>query len=143
MVPINGGVITGSRHNGVSSNNYGSNSNKGYPNTFADPNAVAANFRLPLFSDSRAGVCSCLRGLKRWNLDFAMAKTTRVTERVSMRFDVQMINVFNHPLLNDANSGGNTGYNGVDLSTDVPDFGVMYTQSNLPRYVQWGLRFDF
>jgi hypothetical protein len=73
-----------------------------------------------------------LRGLNRWNVDFGISKTTRITERVSTRFDCQMTNVFNHVMFNDPN---------VDISSG--NFGVLRNQYNQPRFIQFGLRFDF
>ena len=72
------------------------------------------------------------RGLNRWNVDFGVSKTTKITERVSTRFDCQMTNVFNHVMFNDPNT---------DISSG--SVGVLNTQYNQPRYIQFGLRFDF
>ncbi|HEU5453564.1 MAG TPA: carboxypeptidase-like regulatory domain-containing protein [Terriglobales bacterium] len=145
MVPINPGKsFIASRHDSVTigSNGYGSDSDKGpfqggYPNIFANPDAVAAGFRLPLFSDPRAGYFNGLRGLGRWNVDMSLGKTTKITERLSTRFEVQMVNAFNHPELSD---------NGPSAALDIAtpsSFGVLSTQYNRPRFIQWGLRFDF
>jgi len=41
------------------------------------------------------------RCLNRWNVDFGISKTTKITERVSTRFDCQMTNAFNHVMFND------------------------------------------
>jgi len=72
------------------------------------------------------------RGLNRWNVDFGVSKTTKITERVSTRFDCQMTNVFNHVMFNDPST---------DLSTG--NFGALNSQYNAPRFIQFGLRFDF
>ena len=72
------------------------------------------------------------RGLNRWNVDFGISKTTKITERVSTRFDTQMTNVFNHPMFSDP---------ATDLS--VGNFGRLNNQYNGPRFIQFGLRFDF
>jgi hypothetical protein len=117
---------------------WGADSLDGYPNAFTDPAAVATAFRLPLFSDSRVGFSNSMRGQKRWNVDFALSKKTQITERFSTTFEMQMINAFNHPMLTDAE--GQAGY--MDLRYKS-SFGVMDTQYNQPRYIQWGLRFDF
>jgi hypothetical protein len=80
--------------------------------------------------------------MARWNVDFAVAKTTHVTERVSTRFDVQFVNAFNHPMF-----GSNTFFGtNVEPNTDISvpqTFGVLSKQFNSPRYIQMGLRFDF
>jgi hypothetical protein len=72
------------------------------------------------------------RGLNRWNVDFGVSKITKITERISTRFDCQMTNVFNHVMF-------------VDPTTDIGSgsFGALNTQYNQPRFIQFGLRFDF
>ena len=73
-----------------------------------------------------------LRGLNRWNIDFGISKTTKITERVSTRFDCQMTNALNHVMFTDP---------GTDLSSG--SFGTLNTQYNAPRFIQFALRFDF
>jgi hypothetical protein len=72
------------------------------------------------------------RGLNRWNVDFGISKTTKITERVSTRFDCQMTNTFNHVMFNDPNTDITSG-----------NFGVLRNQYNAPRFIQFALRFDF
>jgi hypothetical protein len=101
-------------------------------NAFSNAAAVSGNFRTPdLFLDNRTGR-GFIRGLPRWNIDFGISKTTKISERMSTRFDCQMTNVFNHTLLNEPPtelSGGN--------------FGRLNAQYNAPRHIQFALRFDF
>jgi len=101
-------------------------------NAFSNASAVSGNFRTPdLFLDNRTGR-GFIRSLPRWNIDFGISKTTKISERVSTRFDCQMTNVFNHTMLNDPPtelSGGN--------------FGRLNAQYNAPRHIQFALRFDF
>ncbi len=137
------GSIDASRHNNpITTGTFGTNSSPGgVPNAFQNPDAVVAQFRYPTFADNRLGL-GAVRGMFRWNVDFALAKTTRITERVSTRFDVQFVNAFNHPMF-----GGNTffGWNN-EPNTDISSqqtFGVLSQQFNSPRYIQMGLRFDF
>jgi hypothetical protein len=73
-----------------------------------------------------------LRGLSRWNVDFGVSKTTKITERVSTRFDCQMTNALNHVMFFDP---------GVDISSG--SFGKLNAQYNAPRFIQFALRFDF
>jgi hypothetical protein len=136
------GSIGTSRHNEPTTGTFGTNSSPGgVPNAFQNPDAVVAQFRYPTFADNRLGG-GAVRGLFRWNVDFALAKTTNVTERFSTRFDVQFVNAFNHPMF-----GANTYYGfNVEPNTDVSSphtFGVLSKQFNSPRYIQIGLRFDF
>jgi hypothetical protein len=111
-------------------------------NAFANPAAVQADFRVPdIGSDGRNGR-GYIRGYGRWNIDFGVSKTTKITERVSTRFDCQMTNVFNHPLL--AGTGGlYSGDMAVDIAGGASSFGAINTQYNAPRFIQFGLRFDF
>lgn len=141
LIKTSSGAIGTSRTNNPTIGAFGGNSSSGVPNAFSNPDQVVSQFRYPTFADNRLGL-GAVRGLFRWNADFALAKTTRVTERVSTRFDVQFVNAFNHPMF-----GGNTffGWN-VEPNTDVSSpktFGVLSQQFNSPRYIQMGFRFDF
>jgi hypothetical protein len=140
LLRTSSGTVGSSRHNNPTIGNFGTNSSPGgVPNAFANPDAVEAQFRYPTFDDKRLGF-GAVRGLVRWNVDFALAKTTRITERLSTRFDVQFVNAFNHPMF----SGSQ--YFSFEPGADVAspqNFGVMSSQFNTPRYVQMGLRFDF
>jgi len=51
-----------------------------------------------------------IRALDSWQVDFALMKNTKITERVSAEFGVQFFNVFNHVQLGDP-SGGNITFN--------------------------------
>ena len=108
---------------------------------FQNPDAVLANFRYATFADKTLGF-GAIRGPMRWNVDLSLAKRTRITERVSTRFDVQFVNAFNHMMFG---SGGDSFFSfepGADLSSPE-SFGVMSSQFNSPRFIQIGLRFDF
>ena len=134
------GSIGTSRHNNPTTGTFGTDStDTGAPNAFSNPDAIAAQFRYPTFADGRLGF-GAIRGLFRWNVDFSLAKTTRITERIKTRFDVQFVNAFNHPMF----SGGQyfSFEPGADLSSPE-SFGVMSSQFNSPRFIQIGLRFDF
>lgn len=143
LIKTTSGTIDASRQNNpVTTGTFGTNSSPGgVPNAFGNPDQVVSQFRYPTFADRRLGL-GAVRGMFRWNVDFALAKTTHITERVSTRFDVQFVNAFNHPMF-----GGNTffGWNN-EPNTDVSSpqtFGVLSQQFNSPRYIQMGLRFDF
>jgi hypothetical protein len=148
LIPIKSGVVGTSRNNNptLGSSGLGSGSAGGAPNAFASPDAIAAGFRYPTFADGRLGM-GAIRGLFRWNFDFGLAKTTRITERLSTRFDVQFVNAFNHPMFSGSSVFSSTGSvfarePNMDLS-DPGTFGVLGNQYNTPRYIQMGLRFDF
>ncbi|NDQ57051.1 MAG: carboxypeptidase regulatory-like domain-containing protein [Acidipila sp.] len=110
----------------------------GVVNGFADPTAARLNFRTPdVLLDGRTGR-GAVRSLGRWGVDFGLSKTTKITERVSTRFDMQITNVFNHPLLQNSDA--------TDAHLNVASrsgFGVLNTQYNQPRFIQFGLRLDF
>jgi hypothetical protein len=125
----------------LSTSGYGSGSTGGVPNMFQNPDAVVAGFRYPTFADKTLGF-GRVRGPMRWNVDLAISKMTRITERVSTRFDVQFVNAFNHVMFG---SGGDSYFSnqpGMDISGPGA-FGVPSNQYNSPRYIQMGLRFDF
>jgi hypothetical protein len=144
-IRTSGGVITSSRHNNptIGSGGFGSASQSGgFPNAFANPDAVAAQFRPVTFADQRAGM-GAIRGLPRWNLDMQLTKNTHITERVNLRFDAQFINLFNHPQFAGDSSDNYFNSNAaLDMSTPSA-FGVLNSQFNSPRFIQFGLKLEF
>lgn len=147
---VPGGLHMSRNNNPTISNGWGTNSqaptgdpaNAGYPNAFGNiggvfgtntPGAAGSPFRYPLFSDLRAGNQTWFYGMGFRDIDVSLSKTTRITERVAMKFSADLVNAFNHP-------------NMADPSTDISSpasFGVMTGTQGSPRYIQWGLRFDF
>jgi hypothetical protein len=117
-----------------------------------------ANGNFPRYGDAENGI---LRALNSWQIDFALTKETKLTERVQMEFAVQAFNIFNHVQLGDP---GNftlvytPGLTASNLSADST-FGVISTTVNfnnnndnaaspntgtgLPRQLQFMLRFKF
>ena len=95
--------------------------------------AVEAAFRMPLFSDSRMGGTPIV-GFPRWNVDAALNKTFKVTERVGVGLSLQAVNVFNHMEFTDPSQ--------VDIS-NTTTFGETSTQYNSPRFLNIGIRIDF
>ena len=53
-----------------------------------------------------------IRALDSWQMDLALLKTTKLTERVATEFGIQFFNIFNHVQLGDPN-GGNLTFNYV------------------------------
>jgi len=142
LIKTSSGAIDASRHNNPTTTNFGTNSSPGgVPNAFANPDDVVAQFRYPTFDDKRLGL-GAIRGMVRWNVDFAIAKRTNITERVSTRFDLQLVNAFNHPMFGSTTFFGFNNEPNTDKS-DPQSFGVLSQQFNSPRYIQIGLRFDF
>jgi hypothetical protein len=142
LLAIKPGSWNLSRHNSpTASSGWGQDSiDLGYPNAFGNAGSIFAgagtagsNFRYPLFSDPRAGNQNWMRGMGYWTFDLSLSKSTHITERLVVKFSADLINAFNHP-------------NMSDPSTDISDptgFGVLTNTQNQPRYIQWGLRFDF
>jgi hypothetical protein len=66
------------------------------------------------------------------NWDFSIAKNTPITERLNLRFTAEFYNAFNRPRFGaPGNQVGN------------PLFGLVTSQVNQPRAIQFGLRLDF
>jgi len=102
-------------------------------NIFADPQAVLADFRPIQVSKDGRSARGVLRGFPYWNFDLSLAKRTLVTERVAFLFSADFLNVFNHVVFNDPT-----------LSVQDPaSFGVISSQANNPRAIQFGLRLEF
>jgi Carboxypeptidase regulatory-like domain/TonB dependent receptor len=104
-----------------------------------------------------------IRGLNSWQIDFALMKETKLTERYSMEFGVQAFNIFNHVQLGDPGNLTLTydpvnGNPVTNLSTPSL-FGVITSTNNfnnnndnaaspntgtgLPRQLQFMLRIKF
>jgi hypothetical protein len=148
MVPLQGtnvGSISRSPHYGVvSSGGIGSNgdASNGGPgvNMFGNPSAVYNMFRpVVLGIDGRANDLGPLYGQHRWNLDFTIAKSTRINERILTTFYAQFFNAMNHMEFSDP---GQYGSGGLNLQ-DPASFGVLNSQFNTPRHIELGLRISF
>jgi hypothetical protein len=126
--PVSTGYQSASVHNNAGQLTAYSNTN----DVLNDPQGGFSFFTPPDLNIYGRTGRGYLRGFNRWNVDFGISKTTKITERVSTRFDCQMTNVFNHVMFNDPN---------VDLSSG--NFGLLRNQYNAPRFIQFGLRFDF
>lgn len=104
-------------------------------NMFSDPAAVFATARPPILGlDTRDGNGDgTLRGLPYWNLDVAVTKNLRITERFSSEFQFNILNVLNHMQFADPS-----------LNINTPNtWGVLNTQGNTPRQFQFGARVRF
>jgi len=137
-IPINKPDFGNSVHSGVSgSGGVGTDGNPATGgsglNIFADPQAVLADFRpIQVSKDGRSGR-GVLRGFPYSNFDLSLAKRTPVTERVAVLFSADFLNAFNHVVFNDPT-----------LSMQDPaSFGVISSQANSPRAIQFGLRLEF
>ena len=123
---------------------------------------VDANGNFTRFGDAPNGV---VRALDSWQVDLALRKETKVTERFSMEFAVQAFNIFNHVQLGDPGTlrldyspGAMVGTAVTNLQTSG-SFGLITTTNNfnnnndneaspntgtgLPRQLQFMLRVLF
>jgi hypothetical protein len=103
-------------------------------NLFANPLAVFNSFRPAMVGiDTTSGAGGQLRGLSRWNLDVALSRKFRFSERWSTTFSAQLFNAFNTVQFADPS-----------VSLQSPQsFGVLSSQLNVPRIIQLGLHLDF
>jgi len=147
-VPLAGANFSRSPHYNVNSSFVGSNGNSCPPpgvcgsgvNLFADPTAAYNNLRPVILGiDGRANDLGPLYGQHRWNLDFTLAKTTKITERIGTTFYAQFFNALNHMQFRDPGQYGST-----DVSLQDPtNFGVLNSQFGDPRHIEFGLRVFF
>jgi hypothetical protein len=112
-----------------------------------------------------------IRALNSWQIDFALMKETKLTERVAMKLGVQFFNIFNHVQFGDPSSSNltlnynlsavRTGPNAIQTmqSLSTKNLGLIDTTVNfnsnndnaaspntgtgLPRQIQFMLRFEF
>lgn len=103
-------------------------------NEFADPAAVFATVRAPILGiDTRDNGVGPYHGQPYWNVDVSVRKTTKITERFSVETQFLFLNVFNHDQLGDP-----------FLDVAVPSaWGVLNSQANSPRSMEFGLRLRF
>jgi hypothetical protein len=123
------------------------------PAAFQAP-PVDANGNFTRFGNAGNGVA---RALNVWQVDMAIMKETKLTERFGLQFGVQAFNVFNHVQFGDPGNltldylPGGDGTAGANLSAPS-NFGVITNSVNglgtntgngLPRQLQFMLRFKF
>jgi hypothetical protein len=72
-----------------------------------------------------------VRALNSWQVDFALMKETKLTERVSLEFGIQAFNIFNHVQLGDP-STDNLAFNYNLTATQLPGGGIQTTQLLTP-----------
>ena len=139
------GVFTGGNsynYNVTSSGTYGAGgnpANKGSGiNLFADPQAVANEFRRPVLGMDTGSGGFDIRGFGFWNLDATISKDFKVAERFGATLLFQFVNLLNHFVPADPTT-----------SIDSPSsFGVVTAQFTTPngaqsRSIEFGLRVRF
>jgi len=124
-------IFTGAHPYGSSLHN---NAGAGAFNAFADPTALYNTVRNPILGlDTGTGGLGEIRGLMYWNMDMRVTKNIKVYERVGFQFEYTVTNVFNHPVFFDPS---------LD-PTNPGGYGVISSQGNNPRQMQFGLRLTF
>jgi hypothetical protein len=109
-------------------------------NIFADPAAVFATTRNPILGlDTGTGGVGLIRGLMYWNMNMRVTKNVKIMERVSAEFQFTVSNLFNHPIFYDP---GCPSFCGLD-PTNSGSWGVLDSQGNNPRQMQFGIRLNF
>jgi hypothetical protein len=126
------GSLGGGAHAGVLGSNGVGTSASGI-NLFQDPNAVFQSVHRPLLSQDGRVPFDQLRSPVEWNVDLSIAKNIAVTERYKVILTGNFLNAFNH-----------VNFRFPSLSLNSPaSFGVFSDQSNFPRRIQIGARFEF
>jgi hypothetical protein len=108
-------------------------------NIFSDPVAAFQGFRPPILGvDTRRDGSGegPIRGLPYWNVDLSVRKNIRISERFSTEFQFLFLNALNH--MQFATSNSTT----LDISSPK-SWGVLNTQGNTPRQIEFGLRVRF
>jgi hypothetical protein len=114
-------------------------------NIFANPDGVLSTLRPAILGlDSSTGGVGVFRGLPYWNVDVRVVKDIKIRERMGLQFQYVVTNVFNHPVFSDPAVGDAQTGLGVDPTVGPgSSFGVVNSQGNNPRQMQFGLRFTF
>ncbi len=120
---------------------------------------VDANGNFTRFGDETNGL---IRALNYWQIDLALIKETKLTERVSLSFAVQAFNIFNHVQFGDPGAlnlvydptAGSTGFltpqggfgvisSTVNFNNNNDNAASPNTGTGLPRQLQFMVRFNF
>jgi hypothetical protein len=75
-----------------------------------------------------------------WNMDLRVVKNIKIYERVGIEFQYTVTNVFNHPVFFDPSLDPTAPSDAAHAATS---FGVVSSQGNNPRQMQFGLRLTF
>jgi hypothetical protein len=101
----------------------------------SDPAGLFSTVRMPILGlDTGTGGVGAIRGLMYWNMDARVTKNVKVWERVGFDFQFVVTNVFNHPVFFDQS---------LDPTAGAANFGVVSSQGNNPRQMQFGIRLSF
>jgi hypothetical protein len=103
-------------------------------NMFTNPTAVFNSTRSPILGiDTHNSGYGNLTGLPYWSVDAQIKKDVRITETATFEFSFISTNVFNHNIFLDPS-----------MDTSNPgSWGVLNTQGNVPRKMEFGGRITF
>jgi hypothetical protein len=103
-------------------------------NMFTNPTGVFNSTRSPILGiDTKNTGYGNLTGLPYWNVDAQIKKDVRIAESATFEFSFISTNIFNHNIFLDPS---------MDTSNPA-SFGVLNTQGNTPRKMEFGARVDF
>jgi hypothetical protein len=113
--------------------------------TYLNPNALESASVFNQFGYTGTGnAVTSIYGPAYKNLDFSLAKNTKIAEKVNFKFSANFFNAFNqHALI--ASQGGNYGGPSVAFVTDVANsnFGKWNGGVSSPRTIQFSGRLEF
>src|SRR5206468_2728153 len=104
------------------------------PDSWINP----AAFSIPLSGTFGSAGRNILRGPKYYNLDLAVLKETRPTEKMTMQLRAEFFNILNHPNLAPPNAVFD-----ASSPTGGTNFGVISSTIAPERQIQFGLRVGF
>ncbi|MGA2539210.1 MAG: hypothetical protein ABSF53_24600, partial [Terracidiphilus sp.] len=103
-------------------------------NYFKDPVAVYGQVRAPMLGiDTRNPGLGPITGQPYWNMDAQIKKDVRITESATFEFSFIATNMLNHRQFNDP----------VLQLDSSASWGVLNTQANPPRQMEFGGRITF
>jgi hypothetical protein len=109
-------------------------SGPGSANLFKDPAAVYAQIRAPMLGiDTKNPGVGPFMGQPYWNLDGQIKKDIRIMESATFEFSFIATNMLNHRQFGDPS----------DSISDPGGFGVLDSQANSPRQMEFGGRITF
>jgi hypothetical protein len=112
----------------------------GDPNRWFDPNCYVLQAPGTLGNVPRHSI----RGPGFFNLDFAMLKNTKVSEKLDIQFRAEFFNATNHPNFRAPESFTLfTGTAAAPTPNPNPNVGRILTTANSSRQIQFGLKFIF
>ncbi|HZP01772.1 MAG TPA: TonB-dependent receptor [Terriglobia bacterium] len=111
-------------------------------NAWADP---AANPATKWTLGNAPRTDGAIRRFPYLNEDISLLKRTNITERVSVEFRADFLNLFNRTLFGFDYGGDQYGsiLQGNNLGAGIGGFGHITSQSNFPREIQFGLKITY